>query len=137
MPSPHLLLVEDDPAIAMMYDTKLRASGFDVTLKRDGAAAWEELQTGPRPDLVLLDVVLPKKDGFEILRDLRRDPKLHDVTVILLTNLGQKVDQAEGQRLGASNYVIKAHITPAQLVDIVHKHLGQSGHAASLPSNYE
>ncbi len=134
---PHLLLVEDDPAIAMMYDTKLRASGFDVTLKRDGAAAWEELQTGPRPDLVLLDVVLPKKDGFEILRDLRRDPKLHDVTVILLTNLGQKVDQEEGKKLGASDYIIKAHITPQQLVEIVNKHLGQSDHGVALSSRYE
>ena len=135
---PHILLVEDDPAIALMYDTKLRSSGFDVTLKRDGNAAWEELQSGPRPDLVLLDVVLPKKDGFEILRDLRRDPKLHDVSVILLTNLGQRVDQEEGRKLGASDYVIKAHITPAQLIEIVNKHLGQSSHAeAVLPSRYE
>ena len=121
---PHILLVEDDPAIAFMYETKLRTTGYDLVLKRDGQEAWEELLNGPRPDLLLLDVVLPKKDGFDILRDLRRNPKLHDLKVILLTNLGQKVDREEGQRLGASDYIIKAHITPQQLVDIVTTHVG-------------
>jgi two-component system alkaline phosphatase synthesis response regulator PhoP len=137
MSMPHLLLVEDDPAIALMYETKLRATSFDLVVKHDGQSGWNELQHGPRPDLVLLDVVLPKKDGFEILRDLRRDPKLHDIPVILLTNLGQKVDQAEGKKLGASDYVIKAHITPSQLIEIINKHLGESGQAAALTAEYE
>jgi len=112
----HILLAEDDPAIALMYETKLKSVGYDVVVKRDGPSAWEELQSGQRPDLVLLDVVMPKKDGFEILRDIRRDPKMHDLHVILLTNLGQKVDQAEGQKLGADDYIIKAHTTPSELV---------------------
>lgn len=113
---PHLLLIEDDPSIALLYETKLKNSGFDVTVKRDGPSGWEELTTGPRPDLLLLDIVLPKKDGFEILRDLRKDPQLHDLKVMLLTNLGQKPDIQEGEKLGADDYVIKAHITPTELV---------------------
>lgn len=118
-----VLLVEDDPAIALMYEMRLKQEGYDVVVKRDGPSGWEELTTGPAPDVVLLDVVLPKKDGFEILRDLRRNPKLAHLIVILLTNLGQKVDIKQGKKLGADDYVIKAHITPQQLIEIIQKHL--------------
>jgi CheY-like chemotaxis protein len=68
-------------------------------------------------------VVLPVKDGFEILKDLRRHPKLHDLPVILLTNLGQKVDVKQGEKLGADAYVVKAHITPGELIQIVAEQL--------------
>lgn len=99
-----------------MYETKLKASGYDLVVKKDGPSGWKELTEGPRPDLLLLDIVLPKKDGFEILKDLRKHPQLHDLKVMLLTNLGQQADLQEGQRLGADDYVIKAHITPSELV---------------------
>ena len=115
-PQPHLLLIEDDPQIAFMYQTKLTAAGYALVVKKDGPSGWKELQDGPRPDLLLLDIVLPKKDGFEILRDVRKHPQLHDLKVMLLTNLGQKADIQEGEKLGADDYVIKAHITPAELV---------------------
>ena len=120
----HILLVEDDPAIALMYETKLKAAGYDVVVTRDGPSAWDYLTTSEDlPDLVLLDVVLPKKDGFEILRDLRKDKKLSHLKVILLTNLGQQADIAMGQKLGADDYVIKAHITPQELIAKVAQYL--------------
>ncbi len=123
MPSANILLVEDDPSIAFMYEQKLKSSGYDIRVKPDGLQAWEELTSGPMPDLLLLDVVLPKKDGFEILRDIRKHEKLHHLPVILLTNLAQEVDRKQGKKLEATDYIVKAHITPAQLVEIIEKHL--------------
>src|SRR5688572_480933 len=125
-PSSRLLLVEDEPDIAFMYKTLLTNAGYHLTLARDGQEAWDILTTEPAPDLLLLDVVLPRKDGFEILRDLRKHPQLHDLKVILLTNLGQKVDIEQGEKLGATDYIIKAHITPAELVTKIREHLADT-----------
>lgn len=111
-----IFLVEDDPDIAFMYNDLFIKAGYDVTLLRDGEAAWNGLTTLERPELLLLDVVLPKKDGFEILRDLRKHPTLHNLKVVLLTNLAQEVDKKEGEKLGATDYIVKAHTTPHDLL---------------------
>jgi DNA-binding response OmpR family regulator len=79
------------------------------------------------PDLVLLDVVLPKKDGFEILEALRREERTKKLPIILLTNLGQKPDVERGVSLGADDYIIKAHFTPSEVVEKIKQVLG--GHA--------
>ncbi len=125
MPNASILLIEDEPSIAFMYEQKLKSEGYDIRVKPDGLQGWEELTTGPVPDILLLDVVLPKKDGFEILRDLRKHEKLHHLPVILLTNLAQEVDRKQGAKLQATDYIVKAHITPAQLVEIIEKHLSR------------
>lgn len=114
--SARLLLVEDEPDIALMYQTLLTQAGYSLTVARDGEEAWTILTTQPRPDLLLLDVVLPKKDGFEILRDLRKHPTLHNLKVVLLTNLAQEVDRKEGVKLGATDYIVKAHTKPHDLL---------------------
>lgn len=120
---PHILLIEDDPQIAFMYEKKLTSEGYDVVVKTDGEEGWNELTTGQRPDLLLLDVVLPKKDGFEILKDLRAHPELHDLKVILLTNLAQEVDRQQGQKLHADDYIVKAHISLEDLIAAIETHL--------------
>ena len=119
-----ILLVEDDSFISGMYQTKLSSLGYQVELKEDGEAAWERLQNDPLPDLVLLDVVLPKKDGFEILEGLRAQDRTKDLPIILLTNLGQKPDIERGIKLGADDYIIKAHFTPSEVVEKIKKVLG-------------
>jgi len=116
-----VLLVEDDSFISGMYQTKLAALGYEVELKEDGDLAWDRLQQDPLPDLVLLDIVLPKKDGFEILEGLRAADRTKHVPVILLTNLGQKPDIERGIKLGADDYIIKAHYTPTEVVDKISK----------------
>jgi len=118
-----LFLVEDEPDIALMYQTLLTQAGYDVTLARDGEEAWSILTSQPAPDLLLLDIVLPKKDGFEVLRDLRKHSKLHALKVVLLTNLAQDVDRKEGQKLGATDYVVKAHTKPHDLLEKVKQYL--------------
>lgn len=120
----NILLVEDDSFISGMYFTKLSGLGWQVEVVEDGEAAWQRLQQDPLPDLVLLDVVLPKKDGFEILEHLRRDERMRTLPVILLTNLGQKPDVERGIKLGADDYIIKAHFTPSEVVDKITKLLG-------------
>ena len=121
----NIILVEDDSFISGMYFTKLSSLGHKVEVIEDGEAAWERLQQGELPDLVLLDVVLPKKDGFEILSDIRKNDKTKALPVILLTNLGQKPDVERGLQLGANDYVIKAHFTPTEVVDKITKVLAQ------------
>lgn len=127
-----VLLVEDDSFISGMYQTKLSSLGYAIELKEDGQSAWERLQQDPLPDLVLLDVVLPKKDGFEILEGLRADKRTMELPVILLTNLGQKPDIERGVKLGADDYIIKAHFTPSEVVDKIKKVL--SGDQGSAPA---
>lgn len=118
MPKPlTILLIEDDSFISGMYQTKLSGLGYQVELIEEGEAAAARLQKDPLPDLVLLDVVLPKKDGFEILEQLRADGRTKQLPVILLTNLGQKPDVERGLKLGADDYIIKAHYTPSEVVE--------------------
>ena len=112
-----ILLIEDDTFISGMYQTKLGAMGYNVELQEDGEAAHKRLQQDPLPDLVLLDVVLPKMDGFEILEALRKEERTKNLPVILLTNLGQKPDIERGVKLGADDYIIKAHYTPSEVVE--------------------
>lgn len=119
-----ILLVEDDTFISGMYMTKLSALGYTVIVAADGEAGWAELQK-KSPDLVLLDIVLPKKDGFEILADIRKSEKLKNIPVILLTNLGQKPDVQKGLDLGADSYIIKAHFTPSEIVEKIEKTLAK------------
>jgi len=119
-----ILLVEDDSFISGMYFTKLSSMGYKVEVVEDGEAAWNRMQQDPLPDLVLLDVVLPKRDGFEILEGVRKEDRTKDLPVILLTNLGQKPDVERGIKLGADDYIIKAHYTPTEVVDKISTLLG-------------
>ena len=112
-----VLLIEDDSFISSMYETKLKKLGFQVELIEDGQAAVDRLAQDPLPDLILLDIVLPKKDGFEILEGVRKDERTAELPVILLTNLGQKPDVERGIKLGADDYIIKAHYTPTEVVN--------------------
>lgn len=120
-PKANILLVEDDSFISGMYHTKLTGLGYQVEIAEDGEAGWDRLQRDPLPALLLLDIVLPKKDGFEILEGIRRDPRMKALPVILLTNLGQKPDVERGLKLGADDYIIKAHYTPSEVVEKITK----------------
>ena len=117
----NILLVEDDSFISGMYYTKLNSIGYKVKVVEDGELASQALQQDPLPDLLLLDVVLPKKDGFEILAELRKEERTKNLLVILLTNLGQKPDVERGIKLGADDYIIKAHFTPTEVVEKIAK----------------
>lgn len=111
-----ILLVEDDPFLSDMYVTKFTESGYDIKPAMDGQQGLELLNGGFRPDMALLDIVMPKMDGIELLTAVKKDEKLKDIPVVLLTNLGQESDIQRGMELGALDYLVKAHFTPSEVV---------------------
>ncbi len=113
-----VLLVEDDKMILDMYTLKFTQEGYEVTQAENGKDGLEAAKKMV-PDIVLLDIILPQMDGFTVLKSLKADPKLKDIPVVLLTNLGQDGDVKKGIELGAVDYLIKANFTPSQVVDKV------------------
>lgn len=111
-----IVLVEDDTFLAGMYVTKLNLEGFETHLAADGEKGLK-LAKQEKPAIILLDVVLPKMSGFDVLKDLKQDPQTKKIPVILLTNLGQRDDVKKGLDLGANDYLIKAHFMPSEVVE--------------------
>ena len=110
-----VLLVEDDPFLSNLLKVRLQKENVDVVLARDGDEALKKIEED-KPGLVLLDLILPKKSGFEILEKISTDPQLKDMPVIILSNLGQTSDIQRGKELGAIEYYIKAKISIDDLV---------------------
>ena len=117
-----IAIIEDEPFLATMYVTKFELEGFEVLRASDGTEGLELIKNN-RPDLILLDIVMPKMDGFEVLTLLKKDAETAKIPVILLTNLGQRTDIEKGMALGAADYIIKANYTPAQVVAKAKEHL--------------
>lgn len=115
-----ILVVEDDEFLANIYKTKLGIEGFAVVAAKDGEAGIKAAKK-EMPDLMLLDILMPKMDGFEVLKALKADSKLKRIKVIMLTNLGQKEDVDRGLELGADDYLIKAHFLPSETVAKIKK----------------
>ena len=88
---PNILLIEDEEMLANMYETKFKNEGFNIRKALDGETGLA-LALAEKPDLILLDIILPKLDGFSVLKKLKADPKTKGVPIILLTNLGQDED---------------------------------------------
>jgi len=110
-----ILLVEDDPFLIDIYTTKLKESGFSVKVVTDGEEALRIIKE-KKPDLMILDIVLPQVDGWELLRRIRSMSELKNLKVIILSNLCQKEEVEKGLKLGAIKYLIKAHYTPSQVL---------------------
>jgi len=112
-----LFFAEDDPLMSRMYEKAFRASGFDLTVAFDGESALAALKTmDPRPTIAVLDIMMPKKSGFEVLREMKADPGLKSIPVILLTNLAGQQDAEKGLELGAILYLIKSQYSPIEIV---------------------
>lgn len=111
-----ILLVEDDTFILEMYATKLLNFGYNVITATDGDEALKTVKS-KHPDFILLDLVLPSMDGFDVLKAIKKDPKIKDIPVVLLTNLGERKDVETGLKLGADDYLIKAHFTPSEVIE--------------------
>ena len=115
-----ILIIEDDIFLADLYRTKFELEGFTVYLAYDGEKGWEIAQK-KNPDVILLDLILPKMGGFAVLENLKSDKKLKEIPVILLTNLSQKADVSKGLKMGAVKYLIKAHYTPTEIAEEIKK----------------
>ena len=102
-----VLVVEDDPFLSQLLVNRLKRLGVGVTRAADGQEGLEMFRSAG-PDLVLLDLILPRKSGFEVLETVRSDPSLQAIPVIVVSNLGQESDMARGKELGAVEYFVKA-----------------------------
>lgn len=119
-----VLIVEDDAFISEMYANKFREVGFEVSLAKDGDEAIEKTKEAI-PDLILLDVVLPKKDGFDVLKEIKKDPSSKNIKVVFLTNLSEGENINRGLNSEADAYLVKAHSTPSQIVEKVKEIMGE------------
>lgn len=115
MPKQLILLVEDDGFLSGIYAQKLEVEGYDVALATNGEEGLR-LAEKDDPALILLDLLMPKMDGFEMLEKLKANPNLKDIPVLVLTNLGQREDVERCMKLGAVGYIIKAHTLPHETV---------------------
>jgi len=119
-----ILLVEDDTFLAGMYISKLGFENFEILLANDGKQGLKMAEK-ENPALILLDILLPKMDGFEVLKKLKKSEKCQKIPVVLLTNLGQKDDVEKGLSLGAADYLIKAHFMPQEVIAKIKEILGK------------
>jgi Response regulators consisting of a CheY-like receiver domain and a winged-helix DNA-binding domain len=113
-----ILIVEDDKFLRELIVKKLSNEGYDAIEAVDGEQGIQKIKDS-KPDLVLLDLILPGIDGFEVLSQKKEDPFIVAIPVIVLSNLGQKEDVDKGLSLGATDYLIKAHFTPGEIIEKV------------------
>jgi len=116
-----VLIVEDDNMISSMYRIKLEQDGYEVVVASNGSEGLEKAKS-EKPDIVLLDIIMPQLDGFTVLEGMRGKLGIK-VPIIMLTNLGTEEDRAKGEKLGATDYLVKASVTPAQVSEKVTKNL--------------
>ena len=120
-----ILVVEDDFFVRDLYTRELTREGFEVSTAEDGAEGLLQA-TEEKPDLILLDIMLPKMSGLDVLKTLQEKEETKGIPVVLLTNLGQDSVIREGFTLGAIGYLIKAAHTPTQIIEEVKKFLKES-----------
>ncbi len=117
-----ILIIEDDRFLRELIARKLSDEGFVVTEAMDGEEGLKMVRE-IKPDLVLLDLILPSIDGFEVLSQMKEDEKLKSIPVIILSNLGQKEEVEKGLKMGAVDYLIKAHFTPGEITEKIKNNL--------------
>lgn len=119
-----VLIVEDDDNLANVYETRLQAEGFSTKRVPNGEDALSAA-IASKPDLILLDVMMPKVSGFDVLDILRNTPETADAKVIMLTALSQDSDKEKAKSLGVDDYLIKSQVVIADVVDRIKEHLGE------------
>jgi len=119
-----IMIVEDDVFVMDIYQTKLAQEGFEVLSATNGMEGLKKLKAMTElPDLMLLDILMPYMDGLEMLAEVKKEEKLKNIPIILLTNLSQKNDIDTGMGLGANDYLIKSHFTPSEVVEKIQANL--------------
>ena len=118
-----ILLVEDDTSLAGVYEARLQLEGFDVKVVNNGEVALSTALEY-RPDLILLDAMMPKISGFDVLDILRNTPETTNIRVIMLTALSQPKDKERAEQLGVDEYLVKSQVVINDVVERVRYHLG-------------
>lgn len=122
-PKKKILLVEDDKALASVYVSRLQLEGFDVKHVINGEEALSNA-IDYKPDLIVLDAMMPKISGFDVLDILRNTPETSNVRIIMLTALSQEKDKEMAEKLGADDYLVKSQVVIGDVVERIKHHLG-------------
>ena len=120
-----ILFIEDESALQKTLSDYLKKEGYEVISALDGESGLRLAQT-QKPDLILLDLILPKMDGFEVLRKLMENPETKEIPVIILTNLERMEDIGRALELGAKTYLVKANYTLKEVTEKVKQTLGEN-----------
>lgn len=126
-----ILIVEDDKSIRELYELKLNKAGFNVVTAEDGGKGLDAA-VKENADLILLDVMMPVMNGFEVLKKLRENASTKETPVIILSNYGEENEITQGFLVGATDYLIKAEHTPSDVVDIINETLKNNGNIAGV-----
>ena len=128
-----ILVVDDEIYIVHILDFSLGMEGYEVVTALDGEQALEKLKA-EKPDLIVLDIMMPKLDGYEVCKAIKSDPETRHIPVILLSAKGRNVDQKMGFDVGADDYITKP-FSPRKLVERINQLLGQAVTERQTPSN--
>jgi len=119
-----ILLVEDEEIMIDLLQRKLTKEGYEVSVARDGEEGLK-LMREVKPTLILLDIVMPKMGGFEVMEEMAKEPELKKIPVIVISNSGQPVELDRAQKLGAKDWLIKTEFDPQEVIDKVVKQIGK------------
>ncbi len=123
-----IMLIEDEEILIDVLQKKLITEGYDVLVARNGEEGIQKLKEtrDNPPDLILLDIIMPKKDGFAVLEAIRKDKKLAPIPVIIISNSGQPVELSRAKELGAKDWLVKTEFDPQDVMDKVQKYINKN-----------
>jgi DNA-binding response OmpR family regulator len=122
MSSPKILIIEDDPYVQRMYQRMFSFHKYRAEMASSGEEGLRSIKK-EKPDLVLLDIILPKMNGLEVLKKIKKDSQTKNLPVLMLTNVGETETVEEATKLGAESYMVKADFSPAEVMEQVKKYL--------------
>ncbi|PIR01807.1 MAG: response regulator [Candidatus Nealsonbacteria bacterium CG_4_9_14_0_2_um_filter_37_38] len=119
-----ILLIEDEQIMFDLLQKKLSGEGYEVSIAKDGEEGLRAMRE-VKPDLILLDIVMPKIGGFEVMEEMQKEPELKKIPIIVISNSGQPVELDRAQKFGARDWLIKTEFDPQEVIDKVVKQIGK------------
>ena len=120
-----ILLIEDEELIIRLLSKKLAAIGYDVSLAMDGREGLEKIKQIV-PDLILLDIVMPRMGGFEVMAEMKKDEKIAGIPVIIISNSGQPLELEKAKELGAADWLVKTEFDPKEVAEKIQKYINKN-----------
>jgi len=120
-----ILLIEDEELIIRLLSKKLAAIGYDVSLAMNGEEGLEKIKQIV-PDLILLDIVMPRMGGFEVMAEMKKDENIADIPVIIISNSGQPLELEKAKELGAADWLVKTEFDPKEVAEKIQKYINKN-----------
>jgi len=120
-----ILVLEDEKIMLDLLEKKLSVEGYEVETAGDGEEGLEKMRKN-NPDIVILDIIMPRKGGFEVMEEMQKDEKLKNIPVIIVSNSGQPIEIDKAKGLGAKDWLVKTEFDPREVIDKVVKQIGKA-----------